>query len=32
MFSATLTHYRYSIFGHCVIYNARVAGAVSFAY
>jgi hypothetical protein len=31
-FSATLTHYRYSIFGHCVIYNARVAGTVSFAY
>jgi hypothetical protein len=32
MFAATLTHYRYSIFGHCVIYNARVAGSVSFAY
>jgi hypothetical protein len=32
MFSAVLTHYRYSVFGHCVIYNARVAGSVSFAY
>jgi hypothetical protein len=32
MFSATLTHYRYSIFGHCVIYNARVVGSVSFMY
>jgi hypothetical protein len=31
-FSAVLTHYRYSLFGHCVIYNARVAGSVSFAY
>jgi hypothetical protein len=32
MFSVTLTHYRYSLFGHCIIYNARVAGSVSFAY
>jgi hypothetical protein len=32
MFSATLTHYRYSIFGQCVIYNARVVGSVSFMY
>jgi len=32
MFSVTLTHYRYSLFGHCIIYNARVAGTVSFAY
>jgi hypothetical protein len=31
-FSATLTHYRYSLFGHCVIYKARVAGMVSFSY
>jgi hypothetical protein len=31
-FSATLTHYRFSLFGHCVIYNARVVGAVSFTY
>ena len=31
-FSATLTHYRYSLFGHCVIYKARVAGTVSFSY
>lgn len=32
MFSVTLTHYRYSLLGHCVIYNARVAGTVSFVY
>jgi hypothetical protein len=32
MFSATLTHYRYSLFGHCLIYNARVVGGVSFVY
>jgi hypothetical protein len=32
MFSATLTHYRYSLFGRCIIYNARVAGSVSFVY
>jgi hypothetical protein len=31
-FAATLTHYRYSLFGHCVIYKARVAGTVSFSY
>ncbi len=31
-FSAVLTHYRYSLFGHCLIYKARVAGTVSFAY
>jgi hypothetical protein len=31
-FSAVLTHYRYSFFGHCVIYSARVAGSVSFTY
>ena len=31
-FSATLTHYRYSLLGHCVIYAARVVGRVSFAY
>jgi hypothetical protein len=31
-FKAVLTHYRYSLFGHCVIYKARVAGSVSFAY
>jgi hypothetical protein len=31
-FSATLTHYRYSLLGHCVIYKARVAGTVSFSY
>lgn len=31
-FSVTLTHYRYSLFGHCVIYKAGVRGTVSFAY
>ena len=31
-FSATLTHYRYRLFGRCVIYKARVAGTVTFAY
>jgi hypothetical protein len=31
-FAVTLTHYRYSLFGHCVIYKARVAGTVSFSY
>ena len=32
MFSAVLTHYRISLFGRCFIYNARVAGTVSFTY
>ena len=31
-FSAVLTHYRFSFFGQCLIYNARVAGTVSFTY
>jgi hypothetical protein len=31
-FSVTLTHYRYSLFGHCVIYKAGVRGTVSFVY
>lgn len=31
-FRAVLTHYRISLFGHCLIYKARVAGSVSFAY
>jgi hypothetical protein len=31
-FTATLTHYRIRLFGHCVIYAARVVGTVSFAY
>ena len=31
-FSAVLTHYRYSLLGHCIIYKARVAGSVSFVY
>lgn len=29
---AVLTHYRTALFGRCVIYKARVAGSVSFAY
>jgi hypothetical protein len=32
LFSVTLTHYRHSMFGHCVIYAARVVGGVSFEY
>jgi hypothetical protein len=31
-FAVTLTHYRYSLLGHCVIYKARVDGTVSFIY
>jgi hypothetical protein len=31
-FSAVLTHYRFSLFGRCIIYNARVVGGVSFVY
>jgi hypothetical protein len=31
-FSVTLTHYRHSLFGHCIIYAARVAGSVRFVY
>ena len=31
-FAVTLTHYRYSLFGHCVIYKARVYGTISFSY
>ena len=31
-FAAVLTHFRTRIFGHCVIYAARVVGNVSFAY
>jgi hypothetical protein len=31
-FSVVLTHYRISLFGQCLIYNARVVGTVSFAY
>lgn len=30
--SVVLTHYRHSILGYCLIYKARVAGTVSFAY
>jgi hypothetical protein len=31
-FRATLTHYRVRLFGHCIIYKARVAGRVGFTY
>jgi hypothetical protein len=31
-FSVTLTHYRYSLFGTCIIYKARVAGTVDVSY
>ena len=31
-FSAVLTHYRISLFGHCLIYRARVVGTVMFQY
>jgi hypothetical protein len=31
-FSVVLTHYRYSVFGYCIIYKARVAGTASFGY
>jgi len=31
-FTVTLTHYRFSLFGHCVIYRASVRGSVSFTY
>jgi hypothetical protein len=31
-FSVTLTHYRTSFLGRCIIYKARIAGTVSFGY
>jgi hypothetical protein len=31
-FQVTLTHHRYSILGHCVIYAASVKGSVTFGY
>ena len=31
-FSVVLTHYRVSLFGQCLIYNARVVGTVGFTY
>jgi hypothetical protein len=31
-FNVTLTHYRVSLFGRCVIYKARVVGDVTLAY
>ena len=31
-FSVVLTHYRYSLFGHCIVYKARVSGTASFTY
>jgi hypothetical protein len=32
IFDVTLTHYRARLFGHCIIYKARVAGTVAFTY
>lgn len=32
MFRVILTHYRTSLFGHCIIYKARVSGTASFSY
>ena len=31
-FTVVLTHYRYSLLGHCLIYKARVAGKANFIY
>jgi hypothetical protein len=31
-FDVTLTHFRYSFFGHCVIYKASVKGVVALTY
>jgi hypothetical protein len=31
-FTVTLTHYRLSLFGHCIIYRGGVRGRVSFTY
>jgi hypothetical protein len=31
-FSATLTHYRYPIFGRCITYAASVAGTISLSF
>jgi hypothetical protein len=31
-FAVTLTHYRFSLFGTCFIYKARVAGFVALSY
>jgi hypothetical protein len=31
-FSVILTHFRTSLFGHCIIYKARVSGTASFSY
>ena len=31
-FDVTLTHYRASVFGLCIIYKAKVSGTVSFSY
>ena len=31
-FAVVLTHYRYSLFGTCFIYKARVAGTVNLTY
>jgi hypothetical protein len=31
-FTATLTHYRYSIFGRCITYSASVAGTLTLSF
>jgi hypothetical protein len=31
-FNATLTHYRTSVFGRCIVYSASVAGVITFSF
>jgi hypothetical protein len=31
-FNATLTHYRASVFGRCIVYSASVAGVITFSF
>jgi len=31
-FTATLTHYRHSILGHCITYAASVSGTLSLSF
>jgi hypothetical protein len=32
LFTGTLTHYRYPLFGHCITYSASIAGGVSLTF
>jgi hypothetical protein len=32
LFTGTLTHYRYSLFGHCIVYSATITGGVSLTF